>query len=522
MSLLVTNVGMEDHDQLSIPKIVHLTFSNGWKVTYQRKSEEYSGMTSKSEKLSEREPKFDLGDEKVDDCTFKALHNNYERRLALLNEQHKDAFDEAERIFAKEKEDFNELCKRQSELLDGVKGERIKEISRTYQKLKKTLDARMEALNDPKVRLKILKDWLTDTELKVFLDVAQMIESHSGHIIDTINVSEKETPEIEWDCFLSHVQKFSADMARNLSDTLQKEGINAWYDKDMNRLDSHVMIAGVVNSYLFVPILTTDYFTRPFCLLELCVALLARKPIIIVREADPRFGGGHLCSFTVPKLFRHIMQHEIIEINRDYWKAFIKKLTKRMRDALGILFSVENVKSSILKHVEIVWLAKELRKEGRQIRSLLFKSPRDGLAAAFHSKCDRKGATLIVVHTSDGDVFGGFTSRQWDSSKAFSYYRAKSSWLFKLRIGSSIVVQRINIKPEKRMFAVKDGIGSCGVFGPLFGKGHDMCVTLGTRQSYCQQFSYSYGILSNDGKKVNFEVKEMEVFHVSEPYKIVD
>lgn len=193
-----------------------------------------------------------------------------------------------------------------------------------------------------------------------------------------------------------------------------------------------------------------------------------------------------------------------------------------MRDALGILFSVENVKSSILKHVEIVWLAKELRKEGRQIRSLLFKSPRDGLAAAFHSKCDRKGATLIVVHTSDGDVFGGFTSRQWDSSKAFSYYRAKSSWLFKLRIGSSIVVQRINIKPEKRMFAVKDGIGSCGVFGPLFGKGHDMCVTLGTRQSYCQQFSYSYGILSNDGKKVNFEVKEMEVFHVSEPYKIVD
>ena len=52
----------------------------------------------------------------------------------------------------------------------------------------------------------------------------------------------------------------------------------------------------------------------------------------------------------------------------------------------------------------------------KQIRfNLLFRMSRDGTTAInFHTRCDNKGKTLVLIETKDGNRFGGYTSLQWN------------------------------------------------------------------------------------------------------------
>ncbi|MDR3737666.1 MAG: TLD domain-containing protein [Terracidiphilus sp.] len=58
-----------------------------------------------------------------------------------------------------------------------------------------------------------------------------------------------------------------------------------------------------------------------------------------------------------------------------------------------------------------VWLP------GRRAYTLLYRGSRDGMsAAAFHSRCDGKGPTLVLVRCTKGWVFGGYAGTSWESS----------------------------------------------------------------------------------------------------------
>jgi len=224
---LITNLGIDEYDDQSIPNLLTLTFCNGEKASYQRTSEERSRIQGGSQKLNSNNSKFDLPDEKIDEHTFEAMIKNCEQRLVLLNKQHKVAFDEAELIFEREQEDFEKKCKQQKEMLEKERIVRNKQISDSYQELKKNIDVRMAELRNPSERLKIMVGWLRAADVSEFSKVADMLEINSGYIEENIIASHSESAEIKWDTFLSHVQKFSGDMCRNLTEALSKEGITA-------------------------------------------------------------------------------------------------------------------------------------------------------------------------------------------------------------------------------------------------------------------------------------------------------
>ena len=47
---------------------------------------------------------------------------------------------------------------------------------------------------------------------------------------------------------------------------------------------------------------------------------------------------------------------------------------------------------------------------------LIYRGSEDGFtAAAFHSKCDKKGPTLAIIKSKKGKTFGGYTDIEWDS-----------------------------------------------------------------------------------------------------------
>src|SRR5579871_2550673 len=62
--------------------------------------------------------------------------------------------------------------------------------------------------------------------------------------------------------------------------------------------------------------------------------------------------------------------------------------------------------------------------------NLLYRASRDGnTAAAFHEKCDNKGATIVIAKIQNSEkIVGGYNPLVWDSSD--SYKSTNNSFIF--------------------------------------------------------------------------------------------
>ena len=48
--------------------------------------------------------------------------------------------------------------------------------------------------------------------------------------------------------------------------------------------------------------------------------------------------------------------------------------------------------------------------------NLIYRGSEDGFTAAvFHSKCDKKGPTLVIIQSEHKKIFGGYTDIDWGS-----------------------------------------------------------------------------------------------------------
>ena len=51
---------------------------------------------------------------------------------------------------------------------------------------------------------------------------------------------------------------------------------------------------------------------------------------------------------------------------------------------------------------------------------LIYRGSRDGYkAAVYHSKCDNKGPTFIIIKSEHNKIFGGLTDIEWKSPDNF-------------------------------------------------------------------------------------------------------
>ena len=54
---------------------------------------------------------------------------------------------------------------------------------------------------------------------------------------------------------------------------------------------------------------------------------------------------------------------------------------------------------------------------------LLFKASRDGYSAnSFHRICDNRGATICIIKSDHGNIFGGFTIIPWSNQIKMHFY----------------------------------------------------------------------------------------------------
>lgn len=328
MSVCVTAIVMSNQDERLVPGEVTLTFSNGEKATYERS---YNEVPSSGNQLAGFSlPKYDLGDVKISEYTFEALGIKLTEKSRFFDVQYTAAVNEADRLLEVEKSKIKNFYDRRCASNDQLYATLSEEILEDYKSLKKEIDGKVSSLKHPTWRIKIMTEWLRKMGGKELIQAAQMLDLEADFIAESL-----DTAKSKWNCFISHVQKRSTDVCRNIKDNLEKKGISVWMDKTAGRVDKHGMVEGVVDSDLFLLILTKDYFTRPYCIFEYCLAVVAGRPVITISESDPNFGGGKIGSFKLNGLFGHLIDHEFAEINRTYWNAFISRLYKRIKVTLS-------------------------------------------------------------------------------------------------------------------------------------------------------------------------------------------
>ena len=149
---------------------------------------------------------------------------------------------------------------------------------------------------------------------------------------------------------------------------------------------------------------------------------------------------------------------------------------------------------------------------------LLFRGSRDGFASQqFHSKCDNKGPTLVLVRSVEGAVFGGFASQPWDCRGG--WINAPGSFLFSLeKPGAGVPVARALSCNNTGQAMLGEPSG-----GPHFGGGADLyltnsCDSAGNSSGTCIFFGASEGVpqgssLAAEG--TNFMVADYEVWAVT-------
>ena len=106
-----------------------------------------------------------------------------------------------------------------------------------------------------------------------------------------------------------------------------------------------------------------------------------------------------------------------------------------------------------------------------------------GSAKGFHDACDRKGATVTIVRTKEGHVFGGAADKSWASPSTASYVASDSSFLFCVScygagwVGAELgaAPSQLKLNGEYNQYdgnALRHNLAD----GPTFGGGHDLHI----------------------------------------------
>ena len=100
---------------------------------------------------------------------------------------------------------------------------------------------------------------------------------------------------------------------------------------------------------------------------------------------------------------------------------------------------------------------------------LLYRASHDGWDASnFHEKCDNRGATLTIIKSTGGYIFGGYISASWHSNNI--KISSEEAFLFTLINHANILPTKMDHKHDEYQ-----AYGSSS-YGPTFGGGHDIKV----------------------------------------------
>jgi hypothetical protein len=153
--------------------------------------------------------------------------------------------------------------------------------------------------------------------------------------------------------------------------------------------------------------------------------------------------------------------------------------------------------------------------------SLLYRGSRDGFGVSdFHAKCDNKGATLTIVKSTEGCIFGGYSDQSWES-RGFGYYKSSSrAFLFSMVNPAGLAPMKLPLTGKRNYKAL-----CCySLNGPMFDLLSDLAIRdkCNTEKNSFSRLGLTYTLPPDqDGRTFLagsdfFRVAEIEVFAVQQ------
>ena len=140
--------------------------------------------------------------------------------------------------------------------------------------------------------------------------------------------------------------------------------------------------------------------------------------------------------------------------------------------------------------------------------NLLYRASRDGkTAAAFHNKCDNKGATVVIAKFLNSEkIIGGYNPLFWDSSNG--HKSTNDSFIFSFADRNNLQSAKVGYYNNNQYAIVCNS-----KFGPIFGGGSGdlVCNNDGTWYGYPNK---SYPKIDDVQNVNHFKVDDYEVFQV--------
>lgn len=139
--------------------------------------------------------------------------------------------------------------------------------------------------------------------------------------------------------------------------------------------------------------------------------------------------------------------------------------------------------------------------------SLIYQATRDGFSSEdFHSKCDEINKTLVIIETTSGHIFGGYTSNNW-SCCGYKYDKDAFTFILKTDINTKSIKLNVN-KPKLAIITDSNLHISFGSSILISDQSNN------NTESYAK-YGQVYGISKNTSfytESLNFQAKEIELF----------
>ena len=199
-------------------------------------------------------------------------------------------------------------------------------------------------------------------------------------------------------------------------------------------------------------------------------------------------------------------------------------------------FSMKVFSSSILTFEQDLKLIQMLTAKSfiKTCKFLYRASENEYLASKFHQLCDNKGATITIIKSECGSIFGGYTNISWTSENVHAI-NSNKTFLFLLKHKKKELTIPMKFEHETHDWWWYE-IVNCKDAGPIFGDGEPtlgvnymmagLIVTnkCNTQHSHCEEHSYFnkdkkalcnfIGISDHGGSTTKFLIDEYEVFQI--------
>ena len=196
----------------------------------------------------------------------------------------------------------------------------------------------------------------------------------------------------------------------------------------------------------------------------------------------------------------------------------VNTLEEKMKNIEETSFYQRNIPSknligNIIKNGDQSNLICEWISKNKAFRfQLLYRGTEDGdTKEIFHKKCDNQGPNISIIESTDGQIFGGYTSKSWIINNK-NYTPDPESFLFNIN--------------NKRKYCVSNNRGLFRDDGYICDFGGDSSANF--HELWIKNNYFSYGGNVDNGKGYNFtnyelsggkqkfKIKELEVYKVIE------